>query len=270
MDPGRCSPHAASGKPRSCSGVLDDRSRLAVICSGIWPRRQRSSPMVCRRRSRSAVCALWLERQWRAMTAAEITEGLSRLGILHRPRCRTARIKMPSRRRFGAGRGAAHRHAGGVPDLTLAVSTRRRRPGWSMSINRKVHSEIGESPRHTLPRGPEVTRPCPDSDTLRLAFTRTDSSHAAQERWHRRHRRPPASRFPTAYRHLTRLEVRYAGWDLGIVHLVDERTGKVYVPSLFPQDKTHNATACAVALDPISPEAKDVKPATGIAPLLAG
>src|SRR5258707_8444536 len=45
-------------------------------------------------------------------------------------------------------------------------------------------------------------------------------------------RRPPRSTlFPytTLFRsrHLSRIEVRYAGWDLGLVHLVDARTGKV-------------------------------------------
>jgi putative transposase len=38
---------------------------------------------------------------------------------------------------------------------------------------------------------------------------------------------------------------------------------------LYPQDKTQNANGLRRALDPISPEPKDVKPATGIAPLLA-
>jgi len=46
---------------------------------------------------------------------------------------------------------------------------------------------------------------------------------------------------PNRYRHLTRLEVRYAGWDLGLVHLVDERTGTV-LTRLYPQDKTQNAS----------------------------
>ena len=30
---------------------------------------------------------------------------------------------------------------------------------------------------------------------------------------------------PNRYRHLARIEVRYASWDLSAVHLVDERTG---------------------------------------------
>ena len=73
---------------------------------------------------------------------------------------------------------------------------------------------------------------------------------------------------PNRYRHLTRIEVRYAGWDLGLVHLVDERTGKV-LSRLYPQDKTQNANGLRRSLDPISPEPIVVKPATGIAPLLA-
>ena len=38
---------------------------------------------------------------------------------------------------------------------------------------------------------------------------------------------------------------------------------------LYPQDKTQNASGLRRRLDPISPEPIDVKPATGIAPLLA-
>jgi hypothetical protein len=102
---------------------------------------------------------------------------------------------------------------------------------------------------------------------LRLAFTRTD------QRMQRKSDGTVAiagRRFelPNRYRHLTRLEVRYAGWDLGLVHLVDERTGTV-LARLFPQDKTQNASGLRRTLDPISPEPVDVKPAAGIAPLLA-
>jgi putative transposase len=112
-----------------------------------------------------------------------------------------------------------------------------------------------------------VTRACPDSTTLRLAFTRTDQ---------RMQRKSDGTvviegrRFemPNRYRHLTRVEVRYASWDLGIVHLVDERTGTV-LARLYPQDKTQNASGLRRSLDPISSAPTDVKPATGIAPLLA-
>src|SRR6202035_1750281 len=77
---------------------------------------------------------------------------------------------------------------------------------------------------------------------------------------------------PNRYRHLTRLEVRYAGWDLGLVHLVDERTGTV-LTRLYPQDKTQNAsglrrTLSSVANGSATPMPTDVEPATGLPPLL--
>jgi hypothetical protein len=56
---------------------------------------------------------------------------------------------------------------------------------------------------------------------------------------------------PNRYRHLNRIEVRYAGWNLGLVHLVDERTGHV-LARLYPQDKTQNAGGQRRSLDPIS------------------
>ena len=56
---------------------------------------------------------------------------------------------------------------------------------------------------------------------------------------------------PNRYRHLTRVELRYASWDLSLVHLVDERTGKVLF-RLFPQDKIKNASGLRRPLDPVS------------------
>src|SRR6266436_375314 len=127
-----------------------------------------------------------------------------------------------------------------IPDLTLAVLNEATQAWVEYEYNRKVHSEIGEAPITRFLAGPEVTRSCPDSDTLRLAFTRTDQ---------RMQRKSDGTvviegrRFevPNRYRHLSRIEVRYAGWDLGLVHLVDERTGTV-LARLFPQDKTQNAS----------------------------
>lgn len=76
---------------------------------------------------------------------------------------------------------------------------------------------------------------------------------------------------PNRYRHLTRLELRYAGWDLGLVHLVDERTGTV-LTRLYPQDKTQNASGLRRTLSSVAsatPMPTDVEPATGLPPLLA-
>jgi putative transposase len=113
----------------------------------------------------------------------------------------------------------------------------------------------------------DVMRPSPDSATLKLAFTKADR---------RTQRRSDGtivvegSRFeiPNRYRHFTRIEIRYASWDLAHIYLVDEHTGAVLC-RLFPQDKTRNASGLRRPLDQVAPQPVTAPPAGGIAPLLA-
>jgi hypothetical protein len=110
-------------------------------------------------------------------------------------------------------------------------------------------------------------RPSPDSATLRQAFTRTerrtlrksDGTVVIEGR-----------RFevPNRYRHLTRVDVRYANWDLALIHLVDEHTATVLC-RLYPQDKTANASGLRRSLEPITDQPIAARPAGGMAPLLA-
>src|SRR6516165_12517367 len=126
-----------------------------------------------------------------------------------------------------------------VQDLTLEFLNEATQAWVEFEYNRKVHEETGEAPIVRFLAGPSVLRPSPDSAALRLAFTRTER---------RTQRKSDGTlvlggrRFevPDRYRHLTQLEVRYAGWDLSHVHLVDERSGTVLC-RLFPQNKAQNA-----------------------------
>ena len=233
-------------------GVLDDRSRLAchlqwylaesaeVIAHGLAQAFQK------RGLPRSA-----LSDNGAAMTAAEIGQGLTRLGILHHTTLPYSPYQNAKQESFwGPVEGRLIAMLEHVPDLTLAFLNEATQAWVEHEYNRKRHSEIGEAPITRFLAGPAVTRPCPDSDTLRLAFTRSD---------HRMQRKSDgtvvieARRFevPNRYRHLARIEVRYAGWDLGLVHLVDERTGTV-LARLYPQDKTQNASGLRRSLDPIA------------------
>ncbi len=156
-----------------------------------------------------------------------------------------------------------------VPDLTLSILNEATQAWVEQDYNGKRHSEIGEAPITRFLAGPAVTRDCPDSNALRAAFTRSDQ---------RMQRKSDGSiviegrRFeiPNRYRHLARIEVRYASWDLAHVHFVDARTGTV-LTRLYPQDKTLNASGLRRTLDSVStasmPQA--VSPATGLPPLLA-
>lgn len=255
-------------------GVLDDRSRLAchlqwylaetaeVIAHGL------SQALQKRGLPRSA-----LSDNGAAMTAAEITEGLARLGILHHTTLPYSPYQNAKQEAFwGPVEGRLMAMLEDVPDLTLDFLNEATQAWVEHEYNRKLHSEIGEVPVMRFIAGPDVGRPCPDSDTLRLAFMRSDT---------RMQRKSDGTividgrRFeiPNRYRHLARLEIRYAGWNLGLVHLIDDRTGKV-LNRLYPQDKTRNASGLRRSLDPIAngavpPDPIEVKPATGMAPLLA-
>lgn len=256
-------------------GVLDDRSRLAchlqwylaetaeVIAHGL------SQAFQKRGLPRAA-----LSDNGAAMTAAEITEGLTRLGVLHHTTLPYSPYQNAKQEAFwGPVEGRLIAMLEHVPDLTLAFLNEATQAWVEHEYNRKLHSEIGTAPVTRFLAGPDVTRPCPDSDALRLAFTRSA---------HRTQKKSDGSiviegrRFevPNRYRHLTRIEVRYAGWDLRLVHLVDECTGKV-LTRLYPQDKTLNASGMRRTLDPVasasdSPTTNDVTtPAPTIPPLLA-
>ena len=261
-------------------GVIDDRSRLAchlqwylgetaeIVAHGL------SQAFQKRGLPRSA-----LSDNGAAMTAAEITQGLARLGILHLTTLPYSPYQNAKQEAFwGPVEGRLMAMFEGVPDLTLAMLNEATQAWAEFDHNRKLHSEIREAPITRFLAGPEVTRACPDSATLRLAFTRTD---------HRTQRKSDGTvviegrRFeiPNRYRHLTRLEVRYASWDLGLVHLVDEQTGTV-LARLYPQDKTQNASGLRRSLDPlangaVAPSPTGVEPAPpylpkdGLPPLLA-
>jgi transposase InsO family protein len=203
-----------------------------------------------------------------AMNAAEIREGLARLGILHETTLPYSSYQNGKQESFwGAVEGRLLAMLEHVPDLTLAFLNEATLAWVEYEYNRKIHSEIGVAPITRLLAGPSVMRPAPDSAALRLAFTRTET---------RTQRRSDGTivlegrRFevPDRYRHLSRLEVRYASWDLAYVHLVDERTGTVLC-RLFPQDKTQNASGLRRARDPLSKEPPAIPPAAvGIPPLL--
>jgi putative transposase len=203
-----------------------------------------------------------------AMTAAEIGQGLARLGVLHQKTLPYSPYQNAKQEAFwGPVEGRLMAMLEDVPDLTLAKLNEATQAWVEYEYNRKIHSEIGEAPIARFLAGPEVMRPSPDSAALKLAFTRaerrtlrkSDGTVVIEGR-----------RFevPNRYRHQDRLELRFASWDLGLVHLVDEPTGTVLC-RLFPQDKTRNASGLRRSLEPVTAEPIAVKPAGGMAPLLA-
>lgn len=258
-------------------GVLDDYSRLA--CHLQWYLSECAECIahgLSQAIQKRGLPRAGLSDNGAAMLAAEITEGLARLGIVHETTLAYSPYMNGKAETFWASvEGRLMAMLEGVPDLTLATLNEATQAWCEYDYNRTVHSETGQSPLARYLAGPDVLRPSPDSDALRLAFTRTD-------RRTQRHSDGTlvieAHRFevPNRYRHLRELHVRYAAWDLSQVHLLDERSGKILC-RLYPQDKQANARGVRRALEPLArtqaaqeaPDAAPPRPSAAMAPLLA-
>ena len=249
-------------------GVLDDRSRLA--CHLQWYLSETAEVVVhglSQAFQKRGLPRAGLSDNGAAMTAAEVVEGLTRLGVLQQttlPYKPEANAKIEILWASVEGRLMAMLEH--VADLSLARLNEATLAWVEHEYNRKIHSETGEAPIRRFLQGPSVMRPSPDSAALRLAFTRTQT---------RTQRKSDGTlvigsrRFevPDRYRHLTQLEVRYASWDLSQVHLGDQRTGSVLC-RLFPQNKAQNASGLRRTRDADAKQPPAAQADTDIPPLL--
>ena len=251
-------------------GVIDDRSRLA--CHVQWYLGETAEPLVhglAQAFQKRGLPRALMSDNGAAMSAAEFTQGLARLGIVHQPTLPHSPYQNAKQEVFWAQvEGRLMAMLEGVADLTLAALNDATQAWVEMEYQRTIHSETRQSPLERAVAGPEVGRPSPGSNALRLAFTTEE---------HRTQRKSDGTvtlagqRFeiPARYRLLARIAVRYASWDLTHVHLVDERTGTV-LARLYPLDKAKNADGRRRTLTPglLDPAKLATPPRSGIAPLL--
>ena len=250
-------------------GVLDDYSRLG--CHLQWyPGRGEYPEASCHGLSQ-ALQKRGLPRGLMsdgggAFMAAEMTEGLARLGIVHHPTLPNSPEQNGKKENFWAQvEGRLMAMLEGEKQLTLELLNRATLAWLELEYNRKLHSEIGTTPLERFLAGPSVMRPCPSSDELRRAFRREET---------RTQRRSDGTltvggvryEIPSRYRTLLRPTVRWANWDLSTVDLVDARTG-VVLATLLPLDKQANADGKRRVLDP-EPDLGPEPAPSGIAPLL--
>ena len=251
-------------------GVLDDRSRLA--CHVQWYLRDENAGDLVHGLSQAiqkrGLPRALLTDNGSAETAAEVEQGLARLGVLHETTLAHSPYQNGKQECFWSqveGRLLAMLET--CPDLTLAGLNEATQAWVELEYHRTVHSETGETPLARFLAGPDVGRPSPASAALRLAFM-------AEE--HRSQRKSDGTvsldgvRFelPSRYRHLDRVTVRWARWDLGHVYLIDDRSGAVLC-RVFPLDRTANADGLRRTHEPLgSPSTPMTPPAPGMAPLL--
>ncbi len=237
-------------------GIIDDHSRLC--CHAQWYLAEGAEELchgLSQALQKRALPRALMSDNGSAMLAAETTEGLARLGIVHETTLPYAPFQNGKQESFWNGiEGRLLPMLEGVADL--------------MEYNRASHSELGEAPVQRYLHHRDVGRPCPSSAELKIAFTaevdrtqrRSDGTFSLK-----------GIRFeiPSRYNHFQRLNVRAAFWDLSHVHLADPKTGAILC-RLFPLDKNKNAQGGRAAKgSPMDKPAASVSPApSSMAPLL--
>ena len=248
-------------------GALDDRSRLC--CHLQWYLQETAEVFV--HGLSQAILKRGLPRSLltdngSAMLAAETTEGLERLGIVHYTTLPYSPEQNAKQECFwGQVEGRLLPMLESRRELTLPLLNEATQAWVELEYHRRVHSEIRDTPLTVARSEKSVERNAPDTDVLRHAF-RTEETRA--------HRRSDGTisvrgtRFeiPSRYRTLLRPTVRFARWDLSSVDLVDARTGTILC-ALYPLDKRKNANRKRRALQTVEQDA-DNTTAGGIAPHL--
>jgi transposase InsO family protein len=241
-----------------CLAVLDDHSRVA--CHVQWYLNETTENLVhafAQAVQKRGLPRALLTDNGSPMTAAEFTEGLLRLGILHETTLPYSPYQNGKQERFfGVLEGRLMAMLENHAELHLAELNEATMAWVELEYQQAQHEEIGTSPITRFQNSQSVARPSPSSEELKLAFRREVP---------RRQRRTDGSlslegkRFeiPAHYRQLTDIRVRYAQWDLRLVHLVD-RNGNLLCP-LYPQDKAGNAAGVRRAVPAAAPAPTPVK-----------
>lgn len=248
-------------------GCIDDRSRL--VCHLQWYLDESTQSLVhglAQAFMKRGLPRALMTDNGAAMLACEFTAGLATLGIVHQPTLPYSPYQNAKQESFwGRVEGRLMAMLEGEDTLTLDLLNQATQAWVEQEYHRTHHAEIADTPLARYLAAPTVARPCPGAAELLGAF-RIEIT--------RRQRRSDGTvslagkRFeiPSRYRHLDRVPVRYARWDLTRVDLVDPRTGAILC-ALKPLDKAANADGQRCALD--SPDIDlSPTPASGIAPLL--
>ncbi len=253
-------------------GVLDDCSRLC--CHPQWYLDETAESFV--HGLSQAILKRGLPRalmsdNGSAMLAAETTEGLEALGITHETTLTESPYQNGKQESWwNQIEGRLLAMLEGEPNLTPALLNEATQAGVEPEYHRKPHDSLapGQNPLERYLAGPDVGRPSPSAKALKSAFRlstwrsqrQSDGTVSIEARRYE---------VPNRFRHVRRILVRYARWDLSQVDMVEPRSDQVLC-RLYPLDKHANADGRRRRLEPLG-EAVHVEPVrqpSGVAPLL--
>jgi hypothetical protein len=184
-----------------------------------------------------------------AMLAEETRNGLIRLGIEHKTTLPYSPYQNGKQEiLWGQLECRLLELLRGTENLKLSFVNQAACAWVEQDYHRKEHREIKTTPLQRMLTSPDVSRPAPDSDFLRLAFTR---------RITRTPRRSDATvvvdgiryELPVRFAHMRQVILRACSWDKSHMTLVDADTDSA-LARLLPQDKTKNASGMRKVIQP--------------------
>ena len=202
-----------------------------------------------------------------AMIAGETRNGLAHLGIQHSKTLPYSPYQNGKQEAFwGVLEGRLLAMLERNETLTLQALNQITQAWVEMEYQRAVHEETGQSPLERAVGNTDVSRNSPESEEIDFGFTIREQ---------RRQRRSDGTiqlkgirlEIPARFAHLTKLTVRYRGWDLSRAWLVDQRNDHI-LAMIRPQDKTKNASGARRSLAPDPLTAHEPEPANTLPPLL--
>jgi hypothetical protein len=201
------------------------------------------------------------------MIGEELVQGLTRLGIQHDPTLPYSPHQNGKQEVFWATlEGRLMAMLENVTELTLPDLNYYTQAWLEMEYKHTIHRETGQKPIDRFTRDPSVARPSPSTEALEQAF---------RQQVTRTQRRSDGTltlegvRFeiPDRFRHMRRLTLRYARWNLQRVHIVDPRTETLLAP-IYPLAKRAHAGGQRRPRAELTPEPAPANTETQLAPLL--
>jgi transposase InsO family protein len=232
--------------------VLDDKSRLC--CHGQWYAAETAENFAhgfVQGLLKRGIPRALMSDNGSALTAGEIEQGLLDLGILHEltlpyspyQNAKQEVFWVPTETRLLA-------MLEGVPELSLRMLNEATQAWIELEYNRRLHSETGTAPLSSFLSDKNVLRDSPSAQALRRCF-RIKSTRTQRRSDGTVSIEGVRFEIPNRLRHIQRLHLRYARWDLSTADVVDERS-QALLATIRPLNKLKNAEARRRRLDPIT------------------
>ena len=247
--------------------VIDDRSRL--ICHLQWYRIEDTECLVhglTQAFLRRGLPRAIMTDRGGAQLAAETTQGLADLGVIHKTTLPESPHQNAKQERFwGTLEGRLMKMLEHV-ELDLQLLNRATLAWVEHDYHHEKHDELDATPLEVVLAEPAVSRKAPELDAMRRAFT---------HRCTRIQRRGDGTisldgvRFemPARLRHVRKVHVRYQRWDLTRAWVTDPATD-VDLARIKPLDKRGNASGRRREIDVPDDESAETEPQSSEMPPL--